>query len=178
MDGFREESANETAFKERAPPLTRRVRKKEAPKCLGEVAVIEQCSKLIGDVAANVGRCRSDLAHDLRSPSTTAMMSSRSWLATMSPRPRLRPDPPVAEAKHVLVHGHDVEDEIVPSPPAERRAWRGVLGKSQRASPHRAELETRTSRHGLDSSTAFKSGRPVWASIRPDRSRRLSDART
>jgi hypothetical protein len=45
--------------------------------------------------------------------------------------------PPVAEAKDALVDRHDVDDELVPSPPAERRAWRGVLGKPQRAQPFR-----------------------------------------
>jgi hypothetical protein len=58
-----------TAFMERAPSLTGHVREKEAPECLGEVAVIEQGSKLGGDVAADVQRCRCDLAHHLRRPS-------------------------------------------------------------------------------------------------------------
>jgi hypothetical protein len=57
-----------TAFEERAPPLTRRVREKEATECLDEVAVVEQCSKLRGNIVADVRRRRGDLAHDLRTP--------------------------------------------------------------------------------------------------------------
>ena len=45
--------------------------------------------------------------------------------------------PAVAEAQDVLVNWHDVDDQIVTAPSAERCARRGVLGESQRAQSFR-----------------------------------------
>jgi hypothetical protein len=45
--------------------------------------------------------------------------------------------PAVAEAKDALIDRHDIDDEVVTTPPAERCARRGVLGESQRAQPFR-----------------------------------------
>jgi hypothetical protein len=55
--------------------------------------------------------------------------------------------PSVAEAEHSGVRRHDVDDEIVTSPPAEWRAGRGVLDESQRAQPFRESGVLRVGRH-------------------------------
>ena len=75
-------------FKEPAPPLTGRIREKEASKRLDEVPIVEQRPDLGANVCAHVVHRGGDISTISERPSTTEMMSSRSWLATTSSPPR------------------------------------------------------------------------------------------
>jgi hypothetical protein len=71
--------------------------------------------------------------------------------------------PPVAEAKNALVHRHDIDDEIVTAPPAERRAGRRVLGEPQRAQPFRERGVLRIGRDVNDHVDIFRGRMPPAA---------------
>ena len=53
-------------FKEPAPPLTGRVREKEASKRLDEVPIVEQRPDLGANVCAHVVHCGGDITDNLR----------------------------------------------------------------------------------------------------------------